>query len=96
MEPEAHLVQPKPIASDKKYPSQMNCHVIIDAYMDDDMDIFSAHMLTGHNQRWANFGPISAIFTTIFLAIFAGLFQHITAHFVIIFSPLFSPLLQHI
>jgi hypothetical protein len=48
----------------------MNCHIIIDAcmvaYMDDDMDTTSAHLLTGQNQRWANFGPISAIFAAIF------------------------------
>jgi hypothetical protein len=55
----------------------MDAYVI--AYMDDDMDTTSAHMLTGQNQRWANFGSISSFFIVIFLAIFAGPFQHIIA-----------------
>ena len=37
----------------------MNRHVIMDAYMDayvdDDVDTTSAHLLTGQNLRWANF-----------------------------------------
>jgi hypothetical protein len=44
----------------------MDAYIYMAADMDDDMDTISTHLLTGQNQRWANFGPISAIFVVNF------------------------------
>ena len=53
----------------------MNHHVIMDAYVDDDVDTASAHLLTGQNLRWAIFWPNFNHFRSSFSAILAAQFQ---------------------
>jgi hypothetical protein len=51
----------------------MNCHIIIypyiDAYVDDDVDTTSAHLLSGQNIRYVNIWPTFSHFRSTFLAI---------------------------
>jgi hypothetical protein len=89
----------------------MNCHVIMsdymDAYVDDDVDTTSAHLLTGQNLRWANFWPNLSQFHSSFLAIlaihfsnFAAQIHHqflmyFSAHYYITYSPYTQPNFAH-
>jgi len=75
----------------------MNCHVIMDTYMDDDVDTTSAHLWTGQNLRWANFWPNFSYFRSSFSAILASRFQLLfSPNSSPIFNALLSPLLNHI
>jgi hypothetical protein len=79
----------------------MNCHVIIgaymDAYVDDDVDTTSAHILTCQNLRWANFWHNFSHFRSPFLNHFCSPFQQLCSpNLSPIFNALFSPLLHRI
>jgi hypothetical protein len=79
----------------------MNCHVIIDVYMDayvdDDVDTTSAHILTSQNLRWANFWHNFSHFRSSFLSHFRSPFQQLCRpNLSPIFNALFSPLLHRI
>lgn len=96
VEPEAYLVQPKPISCDGKKPSPLNCHIIIDAYeaadMDDDVDTTSSYWLTGQNTRWAKFGPIWAILKAKFYPFSQAYFSILQPIFITTFKPIFQPI----
>jgi hypothetical protein len=79
----------------------------MDAYVDDDVDTTSAHILTGQNLRWANFWHNLAIFVALFSAIFAAHFSnfaaqichqflmHFSAHYYIAYIPYTLPNFTH-